>query len=581
MPEENKKKQSDHAIVTFARSNPPHSGHIKLFNAMRKQAEISSADHHVFLSHTHDNKTNPLSHAQKVKMIHHMDPRINVHPAGDANNPIEMMKHLAKKGYKKVTIMVGSDRKKEFENLLHKYNGSEYKVNELHVKGIERDPDSHGVAGASSTKMREAAKSGNFKEFRKHVPKKEMARELYMATKNGLKENTYTAMFVIGGPGSGKDIILRETALRTVEELSMAKLYDAIMTKKNIVEVDGRPLIVNGTADDADKVILCKRVLEAVGYKTGAIFVSVNDSVSKAHNENRIAIGKKTITEETRKVKHAQSMHNLILFKESFDTFITYNNSEEVNLNEVEGSAALFFTGMNLDKEINELIIENERNEHEANLALAQTNRNNTTKKTNSTTGTHGGMNSYYNHVNNTQVVKASLGATKEKSPPVKKPPSAVITTPAGNVRENLDRGFKKFISKGRGTKSKEASAPVDRYDSRNSDGMAMTATFAAENIASASTKTIKEIREDVAPKSPDALEEPKRVFEDWGFDFAPREIDGEQILLHSPFKTNKGYGVYVENAEQKLQLLEFTRKEGEPPRGVKIFETAFWETIK
>lgn len=588
MTEEKKKEQSDHAIVTFARSNPPHAGHIKLFNAMRKQAEASGADHHVFLSQSHDNKTNPLSHSQKVKMIHHMDPHINVHPASDAHTPIDMMKHLAKKGYKKVTVMVGSDRKKEFENLLHKYNGSEYKVNELHVKGIERDPDSHGTAGASSTKMREAAKSGNFKEFRKHVPKKEIARELYMATKNGLKEDNYTAMFILGGPGSGKDIILRETALRTVVELPLAKLYDAIMVKKNLDEVNGQALVVNGNADDFDRVNLCKRVLEAVGYKTGAIFVSVADSVSKAHNESRIAIGKKTITEETRKVKHAQSMRNVLLFKEAFDTFIVYNNSsEKVSLSEVEGSAALFFTGNNLDTQVEKLIAEARESEFDTNRALSQTARHEVVKKV-GLTRNHNGMSNYYNHVNNTQVAKASAGATKEKSPPIRKPPGAVITTPTGNIRENLDRGFKKFISKGKGTKSKEASSPVDRYDSRNSDGMAMTATFAAEasttpisEIASIVPKTIKKIREDVVPKSPELLDEPKRVFEDWGFDFAPREIDGEQILLHSPFKTNRGYAVFVENADQKLQLLEFTRKEGEPPRGVKIFETAFWETIK
>ena len=64
-----------------------------------------------------------------------------------------------------------------------------FKHIEVHSSG-ERDPDAEGTAGMSASKMREHATSGNFKEFKKGVPKhvsSEHAKELYHDTRRGMK----------------------------------------------------------------------------------------------------------------------------------------------------------------------------------------------------------------------------------------------------------------------------------------------------------------------------------------------------------------------------------------------------------
>ena len=63
-----------------------------------------------------------------------------------------------------VTMVVGSDRVKEFETLLKKYNGVKarhgmYKFDNINVVSAgDRDPDAEGVTGMSASKMRKACK---------------------------------------------------------------------------------------------------------------------------------------------------------------------------------------------------------------------------------------------------------------------------------------------------------------------------------------------------------------------------------------------------------------------------------------
>lgn len=718
MKPEEKKERSDHAVVTFGRANPPHAGHIKLFKEIKKHAESAGADHHVFLSQSHDAHTNPLSHAQKVGFINKMAPDINVHKGSDVKNPLDMMHHLHKQGYKKVTVVVGSDRAQHFHNLLNQYNGKEggYKFDKIHVKGINRDPDSKGVAGASATKMREHAKSGNFKEFRKHYPK-EIAKEVFMATKKGLKENT--ALFLLGGPGSGKDILLRETALGSeVMELGLARLHDACVNQKDIVEVDGRPLIVNGNADDAEKVLLTKKVLEAVGYKTAMVFVAVSDSQSKSLNESR----DRPINESIRSKKHAQSMRNLQLFKEQFASWnIFHNNVDQPDLKATEGFVALFFTGNLLDEEAKKFIDQQldeswghkvssfakfkehaqdhadtnsniggvkfetrevghhiggsvkpwhqtsavltyhhnqhqpyiigtfnhakgagseeghgqtlgygktmhegaERSEFSAHRALQDTAKQQAKERAaKQQQRTHAGSD-YFSHVHDSQVGKHSQLAKKDKSPQIRSVPHPNKGVTTEEINEERSTWKKNQVKKQRTAPgSKGDAAPATRFDSRVTDGMAMTATLAADSVQvdgspltesdpdqmvdvsklnvptkghdfntcracrhliksgktagaalrhysrfphihlSYSTntkgKTIRELREAILPKSPEVFEEPERVYEDWGAEI--KEVAG--IKLNAPFKTSVGYAVIVEG-DGELKTIDFQKITG------------------
>ena len=80
-------------------------------------------------------------------------------------------------GYKNLTMVVGSDRVKEFDGILNKYNGVEgkrhgyYKFDDIDVVSAgERDPDAEGVEGMSASKMRGAAVGGDKDSFLQGVP---------------------------------------------------------------------------------------------------------------------------------------------------------------------------------------------------------------------------------------------------------------------------------------------------------------------------------------------------------------------------------------------------------------------------
>ena len=84
---------------------------------------------------------------------------------------------LYNQGYTDLTMVVGSDRIKEFKTLLLKYNGSKarhgfYEFGNISFQSAgERDPDSDDVSGMSASKMRAAAVSGDFQSFADGLPK--------------------------------------------------------------------------------------------------------------------------------------------------------------------------------------------------------------------------------------------------------------------------------------------------------------------------------------------------------------------------------------------------------------------------
>lgn len=323
-----------HISVTFGRMNPVTTGHAKLINAIQKHAASVGGEHRVFLSHTHDAKKNPLPHKQKVGFVKKMIPTADVHEKDDVKTPIDMLKHLHKKGYSHVHMFVGSDRKQEMSNLAHHYNGKEYNFKHIEVHDAgHRDPDSEGVEGMSASKMRDAAKAKNFKHFSRGVPSKPHAKELFHAVRKGMKLEHYQdhkALFIVGGPGSGKDFIVKGIiAENEIIELPLDKLYKAILAKSNIEELnEGRKVIVNGNADNLEVVTVCKAVLEAMGYDTGMCYVYTTNEESKLRNDTRAFKGVKTISETVRYAKYQSAITNCTQFQESFSTFFDYNNSQ-------------------------------------------------------------------------------------------------------------------------------------------------------------------------------------------------------------------------------------------------------------
>src|SRR5210317_593062 len=159
---------------TFGRFNPPTIGHEKLINKVKS---LPTNDYKIYLSRSQDTKKNPLSPRDKLNVMKDMFP---THASNIELNPTNMVLDLAtnlyNKGYSDVTMVVGSDRVREFDGILKKYNDVKsrhgyYNFDSIKVVSAgERDPDAEGATGMSASKMRAAAEKGDEKSFSKGVP---------------------------------------------------------------------------------------------------------------------------------------------------------------------------------------------------------------------------------------------------------------------------------------------------------------------------------------------------------------------------------------------------------------------------
>lgn len=163
---------SKKVVMAFGRFQPPTTGHALLVDRVKRLASAQKADHIIFASRTHDNKKNPLPVDRKVYFLNRMFPRTNfVAASEEIRTFIEAAKALSKK-YKHLVMVAGSDRVPEYRSILEKYNGQDFNFETIEVVSAgERDPDSDSAAGMSGTKMREAAKAGDFSLFKKGLPR--------------------------------------------------------------------------------------------------------------------------------------------------------------------------------------------------------------------------------------------------------------------------------------------------------------------------------------------------------------------------------------------------------------------------
>ncbi len=159
---------------TFGRFNPPTIGHEKLINKVVQQR---TDDYRIYLSKSEDTSKNPLNARVKLATMKQMFPR---HARSIMLNPSNMILDIAtelyKKGYSNVTFVAGSDRVRELDTILKKYNGVKsrhglYDFDSINVASAgERDPDADGATGMSASKMRAAAKDKDFNTFKKGLP---------------------------------------------------------------------------------------------------------------------------------------------------------------------------------------------------------------------------------------------------------------------------------------------------------------------------------------------------------------------------------------------------------------------------
>ena len=167
--------RGDDVTFTFGRFNPPTTGHLKLMDATKRIGR----NYRVYASHSQDSNKNPLDYRTKVKYMKRMFPTHSRRIKSDTvRTAIDVAVKLHDEGFKNLTMVVGSDRVRDFQKLLDDYNGKEarhgfYNFKKINVKSAgERDPDAEGVSGMSASKMRKAAQDNDYKSFQKGLPPK-------------------------------------------------------------------------------------------------------------------------------------------------------------------------------------------------------------------------------------------------------------------------------------------------------------------------------------------------------------------------------------------------------------------------
>tara|TARA_B100001245_G_C22871937_1_gene419307 strand:- start:385 stop:1716 length:1332 start_codon:yes stop_codon:yes gene_type:complete len=338
----NEAKKDKGVVFTFGRFNPPTIGHGKLVDKLNK---ASKGGFHVMLFPTHsvDARKNPLTHKVKIKFLRKFFKKVKVIDT-PARTIFDCLAFLYEQGYTSIRLVVGSDRVREFDQLIRTYNGKYGRHGHYDFKSIEiisageRDPDSDDVSGMSASKLRMFADKGDFEEFKKGVPSKNKkdAETLYKAVRKGMgitestlptyiledliKEGVYDqgifkAVFLMGGPGSGKSTIVNALSLKALG-LKLVNTDTAFekALKKNSISLDLRTidpkvrdqlrgrakelvakglngyiqgrlgLIFDTTSAKKTKIQAYKALLDTLGYEYKMIYV--NTSLANAQDRN-------------------------------------------------------------------------------------------------------------------------------------------------------------------------------------------------------------------------------------------------------------------------------------------------------
>jgi len=369
---------------TFGRFNPPTTGHELLVKKLMKVG--SGTDVLLFSSHSNDKRKNPLNHRDKVKYLKKFFGKIVVN--ANVKTVFEIANYLQEQKYVNVNMVVGSDRVKEFEMLLTKYNGVKarhgyYKFKNINIISAgERDPDADDVSGMSASKMRQFAEDGDFDSFKQGVPSKgrSVAKKLYDDIRKGMGINegnlpeymmedlitegvydpgVFKAVFLMGGPGSGKSTVVDQLALKALGlkmvntdkafEVGLKKAgmtldlrgadFDKVdpirakakkITGKNMdAYISGRlGMIFDTTAANKSKIVSYKKMLDKLGYEYKMVFVTT----SLANAQHRNSMRARKLPFDIVQKDWEAAMKNADEFKKLFGKdFISITNDDDFN----------------------------------------------------------------------------------------------------------------------------------------------------------------------------------------------------------------------------------------------------------
>lgn len=350
--EANSKTQKP-VVMAFGRMNPPTTGHEKLVNKVKEIAKDYNAPHHVIISHSVDAKKNPLDVASKMKHAQRFFPNTNI--VSSSKEHPTFLQHAARlhaMGHDHLIMVAGSDRIPEYEKKLQQYNGtakgSLYNFKKIEVKSAgQRDPDAEGAEGMSASKMREHAQNNDFNSFKQgvppHVPEKH-AKELFRDVRSGMgihesvNHGMFKAIFISGGPGSGKDIIIREAiAQQNAVEITSTTAISILNDKHKLYEFSRdtrreairqrQPLIITGTTNEQYNIIAIREELEELGYETMMVFVNTSNESSRKRNEGHERMMAESVRQERWEVTQLVAEK----FNQEFKKYLEFDNSVDMN----------------------------------------------------------------------------------------------------------------------------------------------------------------------------------------------------------------------------------------------------------
>ena len=179
------------AVVGFGRMNPSTTGHEVVAKKIQDEAKKRNAEARLYLSHTTNPKKDPLPYDDKIKFATAAFKHLVKVIKSPARTIIEVAVELEKEGFTEMTVVVGEDRVREFNNLLQKYNGKDFNFEKIEViKAGDRDPDADDVTGMSASKMRKLATEGDFELFSKGAPSKlskAMVKQMYDKVRKNMR----------------------------------------------------------------------------------------------------------------------------------------------------------------------------------------------------------------------------------------------------------------------------------------------------------------------------------------------------------------------------------------------------------
>jgi nicotinamide mononucleotide adenylyltransferase len=203
----------------------------------------------------------------------------------------------------------------------------------------------------------------------------------------------FKAVFLAGGPGSGKDYVLSNTLDgHGLVEINSDKALEFLMDKrgldktmpaaekasrdqvrgraKDITELKQRlalkgrnGLIVNGTGDDVEKISRIKKKLEEIGYETSMLMVNTSDEVSAARNIERGQRGGRTVPETVRKQKWDAAQNGRTEYAKMFGAnYMEFDNSEDLRNADPDTVKSKKIEMMELFKNVQDFIVKPPKN---------------------------------------------------------------------------------------------------------------------------------------------------------------------------------------------------------------------------